>query len=872
MTKRSTRKSNNPSPRFRFSLFYLSTVIVIALGLRVIKLNQLPLSLSLDEATNGLDALQLLRQTWLTPFLQNNFGRETLFFYLQAVALQFYGISIFSLRFASVLVATLTIPLMYVTGQRFKLDTLFVSSNRKSFLPATNLLAATGLAVSYWHIFFSRLGLRAILLPPLVLVLVWCFWRGWDDESKEVENQTGDRGFPLHQKQRYWLIVAGFFLGLTFYTYLAARLLPLLFFTFFIVELVRHKTNRCRKLVDFLIFNLTVALVIVPLALYFYQHPQALSSRTQALSILAAGNPLPALAHNLTSLLAIHFGGGAWLGQWPSLDGLFALGLFIGLAVCIYHFKKPACLFLLLWWFIGTAPVVISQQDWTGTTTLLRGILAWPAMFLLAAIGLTFSVRLILQQLNKLHRAISPHLVEILFLCFILIFGSVTSIYNYFSVWAATYNKFSDHPPYLARYLNHQTDQLTLVPLKFYGESVGNFLLQAHYPSLTNLDLKKLHALLESNQPAVYLLPADSPNESVFVLLAPALNGQGTAYLLPPLTLAQVETLTSQSKSAPPLATIRDSEQEPIAHVYPLPADAAFLPSPTPADTPPTPIQASFNGDILLLDYQVEPAVLKPGETVTLSLDWQALRPIDGDYYLFVHLFDLPTGQRHGQINAPLTGMLFDAHRWPAGLTVPDRHYFTLPMDAPEGVYRFEAGLYHAASLERLPVTPTSTQPPKPDDKVILGKFHVGQQPPLPPSIPLTNVQFGDCIALLGLDVGTGLSDAPLQRGQNLNYKLYWQALAPIAKDYVVFTHLLDTESNIQAQQDNPPQQGRYPTSWWDTGEIVIDSYNLSLPPNLAPGWYTLRLGLYEAEIGQRLPLKNQPQDFVDLPNLITVE
>jgi hypothetical protein len=425
----------------------------------------------------------------------------------------------------------------------------------------------------------------------------------------------------------------------------------------------------------------------------------------------------------------------------------------------------------------------------------------------------------------------------------------------------------------MARYLNNQTNQLTLTPLMFYAENVVHLLLQTNYPILTNIDAEGLRSLLKSDQPAVYLLPARSTAESIFVLLAPGANGQGTAYLLPPLTLSQVEALSSHTKTLSPLAIVLDSEQEPIAHVFPLFANASFLPTPLPENASLQPIQASFNHDVLLTGYQIQPAVVKPGETVTLSLNWQAQRPIDGDYYLFIHLSDIPQGQRHGQVNTSLEGVLFNAHRWPTGLTVPDTHNFTLPGDAPEGAYRFEMGLYHGASLERLPVTVGPVEPtPSSDDKIILGKFHVWQQPPPPPQYPLDDIQFGDSIALLGIDIGPGLPTAPVQPGQTLTYRLHWQALAPILQNYTIFTHLLDAEGNLQAQQDNAPQQGRYPTSWWDPGEIVLDPYALGLPSDLVPGQYTLRVGLYEPETGKRLILKNQLQDFVDFPNLITVQ
>jgi hypothetical protein len=67
------------------------------------------------------------------------------------------------------------------------------------------------------------------------------------------------------------------------------------------------------------------------------------------------------------------------------------------------------------------------------------------------------------------------------------------------------------------------------------------------------------------------------------------------------------------------------------------------------------------------------------------------------------------------------------------------------------------------------------------------------------------------------------------------------------------------------------PQGNRYPTSMWDPGELVRDSHALSLPLDLEPGQYTLRIGLYEPQTGQRLALKNKTQDFVELLDFITV-
>jgi hypothetical protein len=319
------------------------------------------------------------------------------------------------------------------------------------------------------------------------------------------------------------------------------------------------------------------------------------------------------------------------------------------------------------------------------------------------------------------------------------------------------------------------------------------------------------------------------------------------------LTAPKIEALFTQIKAASPLSTILNGRQEPVAHVYPLARDAAFLPD---EPIPLQPIQANFNDNVWLTGYYIEPAVVRPGEAVTLYLNWQMQGFVDGDYYLFLHLFDIPQAQRRNQSNLPLNSII---HRWSGPLTFLDTYHFWLPPDSPEGVYRFEVGLYHNFSLERLPVIIGEANQP-PDDRVILGKFHVQLHPPSPPEYPV-HAQFGDSLVLVGGD----FPERTLHPGQMLNYTLYWQAIDSISQDYTVFNHLLDMKGNIIAQQDSMPQQNQYSTSLWDPGEIVIDPRSITLPTELEPGAYSLRIGLYKPETGQRLLLKNGDQDFVEL-------
>jgi hypothetical protein len=853
--------------RWQFQIVYLSLAIAMGFGLRVAKLDSLPLTLSLDEAVNGIDALRLFRAGWITPFLQNNFGRETLFFYLQSLALQLYGISFFSLRFVSVLVGTLTIPLLYAVGWRFRPNNPLLSKTLSTNMPG--MLAATGLAVSYWHIFFSRIGLRAILLPPLLLVSVWCFWQGW----YAVPNSS----FSKRTHRRRWLIAAGLFLGFTFYTYLAARLLPILFIAFVTLELAIDRSSLKRKIVDFLILGLASAMVAIPLAYYFYQNPHAFVGRTQAISIFARQAPLHTLTSNLVALLQVHLLGGTWLGQWPALNVLSALGFLSGLLVCLYHVKKAPCRFLILWWVVGVSPIVLSQQNWGGTSTILRGIVAWPALFLISAIGLTTWVSLIFKwtanvrsTTPKSENASMPSEWVIASLILLLFVGGFASIYNYFSVWATTHSKRSnDGPVHMARYLNSQTHQLSLIPLSLFQENATSFLLQDRYPNLSNIDVKSLRALLERQQQAspdqvsaIFVLPDELPVHTSYVLLVPSSKGSGTAFLLPPFASPQIEALLNYANSSAPVLTIRNSKQEPTAHVYPLFANSPFLQDePIPLQS----IKANFNDDVWLTGYHVEPPVAKPGEPVTLYLNWQVQRPVDGDYYLFLHLFDVLQAQRWGQSNSPLNNIIRIPRRGSASFTFLDTYHFELPPDSPTGIYLIELGLYHNFSLERLPVI-IGEAAQFPDNKVILGKFHVQLQPPHPPQYPI-DAQFGDIAVLVGGD----FPERTLHPGQTLNYTLHWQALYSTDQDYTVFNHLLDTEGNLRAQRDSMPQGNRYPMSMWDPGEIVIDPYAIPLPPELEPGQYTLRIGLYETGTGQRLSIRNKVQEFVELPGFITL-
>lgn len=76
-----------------------------------------------------------------------------------------------------------------------------------------------------------------------------------------------------------------------------------------------------------------------------------------------------------------------------------------------------------------------------------------------------------------------------------------------------------------------------------------------------------------------------------------------------------------------------------------------------------------------------------------------------------------------------------------------------------------------------------------------------------------------------------------------LRVTLRWLARADLARDYTVYVHLVGAGGAILAQTDRQPDG--YPTSDWRRGELIEDTFTVSLPGTLPAGPYQLRTGFY---------------------------
>jgi hypothetical protein len=85
--------------------------------------------------------------------------------------------------------------------------------------------------------------------------------------------------------------------------------------------------------------------------------------------------------------------------------------------------------------------------------------------------------------------------------------------------------------------------------------------------------------------------------------------------------------------------------------------------------------------------------------------------------------------------------------------------------------------------------------------------------------------------------------------GEQMQVTIYWEALESVSEDYSVAVHLVAqdpplSELDVINQADNKhPVEGFYPTTKWQTGEIVRDDYLIAIPENSQPA--AVRVGMY---------------------------
>ena len=249
-------------------------------------------------------------------------------------------------------------------------------------------------------------------------------------------------------------------------------------------------------------------------------------------------------------------------------------------------------------------------------------------------------------------------------------------------------------------------------------------------------------------------------------------------------------------------------------------------------------IEVRFAGDAVL-NRMILPVRLLPKETTPVALQWTTLRTrpyIPAESY-YVHLVDTKG------TTAALDAAFLPPGSWGAGERVWTFGDLSDPGAAGTSLRQAEIGMYvlngkgAAAEVSPLPMRDAQDNGLA---RLIIGPFVVrARSSGLSERAPLQqNI-------VPGLSLVSATASAPGRPGDALAVHLRWNAETGHLARYTVFVHLLDTNGRLQAQSDAEPDSGRFPTSSWLAGELIDDVHTLGLPSKLAPGSYTLRVGLY---------------------------
>jgi uncharacterized membrane protein len=216
----------------------------------------------------------------------------------------------------------------------------------------------------------------------------------------------------------------------------------------------------------------------------------------------------------------------------------------------------------------------------------------------------------------------------------------------------------------------------------------------------------------------------------------------------------------------------------------------------------------------------------------------------------------------------PLT-LLWEGHE-----PLPDLH-----LNADDGSWRVNipaaSGQHDAITLDwrqaRIPADATSgTATLALPDGTALAHYAITELPGLF-SEPTFSVPLQARIQGVGDLLGYSLSTASPSHAEPFTVTLVWCAGdAPIANSYTAFVQLVDENGKLIAQSDALPADGQHPTTSWRSGEYIVDSHPLAFRPEAQAGQARLIAGFYAAQTGVRLRFSDG-SDAVTLSRTIDV-
>jgi len=240
------------SPR---TLYTAGLLTLGAFIIRFANVSNIPIVLSGDEASAGLNAVQFIDGILNNIFRVGWNSFPTFYFYIQSIPISILGQTTLAIRILSVVVGALTVGAVYLLI-------------KEMFNEYAALLSALFLATLHYHNHFSRIGLNNIWDGFLFVVILGLLWYGWEKENRAA------------------FLFAGFFLGLGQYFYVSGRTLFVFVPAWILLVGIFNWKKFKRNFASFLLLELVAIVTFYPLARYFIEYPNEFLAPMRRVSIL----------------------------------------------------------------------------------------------------------------------------------------------------------------------------------------------------------------------------------------------------------------------------------------------------------------------------------------------------------------------------------------------------------------------------------------------------------------------------------------------------------------------------------------------------------------------------------------------------------
>jgi 4-amino-4-deoxy-L-arabinose transferase-like glycosyltransferase len=247
------------------------TILFVAFLLRFWKLDSYP-ALNADEAAIGYNAYSLIqtgmdehRNSWPIHFQSFNDYKPGLYFYLVLPFIKSFGLNEWSVRAPGAFLGVATVLILYfLVKELFNDDRVNSPTIKAKYLA---LIASFFLAISPWHIHFSRGGWEVNVATFFVVSGVYLFLKG--------------------RRNLAVLMLSALSFALSLYTYHAARIIvPLLGLGMLFIFRDDFKKNWK----NFLLAGLVVAVAVLPLIKDFTR--SEITSRAAGVGLFADTGPI----------------------------------------------------------------------------------------------------------------------------------------------------------------------------------------------------------------------------------------------------------------------------------------------------------------------------------------------------------------------------------------------------------------------------------------------------------------------------------------------------------------------------------------------------------------------------------------------------